>query len=43
MIGRGFTYCVSPLYDPQQRGDGRYELAEMDAMMYKIEGGKICI
>ena len=26
MIDRGFTYCIPPLYDPQQCRDRRYEL-----------------
>ena len=25
MIDKGFTYCDSSLYDPRQRGRGRYE------------------
>ena len=26
MINRGFTYCIPPYHDPQQRRDRRYEL-----------------
>ncbi len=38
MIDKGFTYCHPAVHDPRQRGEGRYVLPEMDAMMYKIEG-----
>ena len=38
MIGRGFTYCVPPLMIRSAVVDGVMSFAEMDAMMYKIEG-----
>ncbi len=38
MIGRGFTYCVPPFMIRSVVVDGVMSFAEMDAMMYKIEG-----
>ena len=38
MIDRGFTYCVPPYMIRSQVVDGVMSFAEMDAMMYKIEG-----
>lgn len=38
MIGRGFTYYVPPFMIRSQVVDGVMSFAEMDAMMYKIEG-----
>ena len=38
MIGRGFTYCVPPFMIPTNVVTGVMCFAEMDAMMYKIEG-----
>ncbi len=38
MIGRGFTYCVPPFMIRRAVVDGVMSFAEMDAMMYKIEG-----
>ncbi len=38
MIGRGFTYCVPPFMIRSNIVDGVMSFAEMDAMMYKIEG-----
>lgn len=38
MIGRGFTYCVPPFMIRSKVVDGVMSFAEMDAMMYKIEG-----
>ena len=38
MIGRGFTYCVPPFMIRSAVVDGVMSFAEMDAMMYKIEG-----
>ena len=38
MIGRGFTYCVPPFMIRGGIVDGVMSFAEMDAMMYKIEG-----
>ncbi|QNL44201.1 serine--tRNA ligase [Oscillibacter hominis] len=38
MIDRGFTYCVPPFMIRQGVVDGVMSFAEMDAMMYKIEG-----
>ena len=38
MIGRGFTYCVPPFMIRSSIVDGVMSFAEMDAMMYKIEG-----
>ncbi|MEG1683440.1 MAG: serine--tRNA ligase [Oscillospiraceae bacterium] len=38
MIDRGFTYCVPPFMIRQSVVDGVMSFAEMDAMMYKIEG-----
>jgi len=38
MIGRGFTYCVPPFMIRSQVVEGVMSFAEMDAMMYKIEG-----
>ena len=38
MIGRGFTYCVPPSMIRSAVVDGVMSFAEMDAMMYKIEG-----
>ena len=38
MIGRGFTYCVPPFMIRSNVLTGVMSFAEMDAMMYKIEG-----
>lgn len=38
MINRGFTYCVPPFMIRSNVVDGVMSFAEMDAMMYKIEG-----
>ena len=38
MIKRGFTYCVPPFMIRSAVVDGVMSFAEMDAMMYKIEG-----
>ncbi len=38
MIDRGFTYCVPPFMIRGNVVDGVMSFAEMDAMMYKIEG-----
>ena len=38
MIDRGFTYCVPPFMIRSAVVDGVMSFAEMDAMMYKIEG-----
>ena len=38
MIDRGFTYCVPPFMIRSQVVTGVMSFAEMDAMMYKIEG-----
>ena len=38
MIGRGFTYCVPPFMIRSDVVIGVMSFAEMDAMMYKIEG-----
>ena len=38
MIGRGFTYCLPPFMIRSQVVEGVMSFAEMDAMMYKIEG-----
>ncbi len=38
MIDRGFTYCVPPFMIRGAVVDGVMSFAEMDAMMYKIEG-----
>ena len=38
MIGRGFTYCIPPYMIRSNVVTGVMSLAEMDAMMYKIEG-----
>ena len=38
MIGRGFTYCIPPFMIRSSVMDGVMSFAEMDAMMYKIEG-----
>ena len=38
MIGRGFTYCIPPYMIRSSVVDGVMSFAEMDAMMYKIEG-----
>ncbi|MCI8531230.1 MAG: serine--tRNA ligase [Lachnospiraceae bacterium] len=38
MIGRGFTYCVPPFMIRSNVVTGVMSFAEMDAMMYKIEG-----
>ena len=37
-IGRGFTYCVPPFMIRSNVVTGVMSFAEMDAMMYKIEG-----
>ncbi len=38
MIGRGFTYVIPPYMIRSKVVDGVMSFAEMDAMMYKIEG-----
>ena len=38
MIDRGFTYCVPPFMIHGEVVNGVMSFAEMDAMMYKIEG-----
>ena len=38
MIGRGFTYCIPPFMIRSEVVTGVMSFAEMDAMMYKIEG-----
>ncbi len=38
MIDRGFTYCIPPFMIRGGIVDGVMSFAEMDAMMYKIEG-----
>ncbi len=38
MIDKGFTYCVPPFMIRGDVVDGVMSFAEMDAMMYKIEG-----
>ena len=38
MINRGFTYCVPPFMIRSNVVSGVMSFAEMDAMMYKIEG-----
>ena len=38
MIDRGFTYCVPPFMIRSAVASGVMSFAEMDAMMYKIEG-----
>ena len=38
MIDRGFTYCIPPYMIRSSIVDGVMSFAEMDAMMYKIEG-----
>ena len=38
MIDRGFTYCIPPYMIRSNIVDGVMSFAEMDAMMYKIDG-----
>jgi len=38
MINRGFTYCIPPFMIRSEIVTGVMSFAEMDAMMYKIEG-----
>ena len=38
MINRGFTYCVPPFMIRSEVVTGVMSFAEMDAMMYKVEG-----
>jgi seryl-tRNA synthetase len=38
MVGRGFTYCIPPFMIRSEVVTGVMSFAEMDAMMYKIEG-----
>ncbi|MCI8331269.1 MAG: serine--tRNA ligase [Clostridiales bacterium] len=38
MIDKGFTYCIPPYMIRSQVASGVMSFAEMDAMMYKIEG-----
>ena len=38
MIDRGFTYCIPPYMIRSNVVTGVMSFAEMDAMMYKIEG-----
>ena len=41
MIDRGFTYCIPPYMIRSNVVTGVMSFAEMDAMMYKIEGGDL--
>ena len=41
MINRGFTYCVPPFMIRSNVVTGVMSFAEMDAMMYKIEGEEL--
>ena len=41
MIGRGFTYCIPPYMIRSNVVTGVMSFAEMDAMMYKIEGDEL--
>ena len=41
MINRGFTYCVPPFMIRSNVVTGVMSFAEMDSMMYKIEGGDL--
>ena len=41
MIDRGFTYCIPPFMIRSNVVTGVMSFAEMDAMMYKIEGGDL--
>ena len=43
MINRGFTYCVPPFMIRSNVVTGVMSFAEMDAMMYKIEGEDLCL
>ena len=43
MIGRGFTYCIPPYMIRSNVVTGVMSFAEMDAMMYKIEGEDLCL
>ena len=43
MIGRGFTYCIPPYMIRANVVTGVMSFAEMDAMMYKIEGEDLYI
>ena len=43
MIDRGFTYCVPPFMIRSNVVTGVMSFAEMDAMMYKIEGEDLCL
>ena len=43
MINRGFTYCVPPFMIRSNVVTGVMSFAEMDAMMYKIEGEDLYI
>ena len=38
MIGKGFTYCIPPFMIRSAVATGVMSFAEMDAMMYKVEG-----
>lgn len=38
MIDRGFTYCIPPFMIRSEIATGVMSFAEMDAMMYKVEG-----
>ena len=38
MVGKGFTYCIPPFMIRSQVVTGVMSFAEMEAMMYKIEG-----
>jgi seryl-tRNA synthetase len=38
MIDRGFTYCIPPFMIRSEVVTGVMSFAEMEAMMYKIEG-----
>ena len=43
MINRGFTYCVPPFMIRSNVVTGVMSFAEMDSMMYKIEGEDLCL
>ena len=42
MINKGFTYCIPPFMIHGDVVNGVMSFAEMDAMMYKIEGEDLC-
>ena len=43
MIDRGFTYCVPPFMIHGNVVNGVMSFAEMESMMYKIEGEDLCL